>query len=83
MIRGVLQQGTIQLLGPVPADWREGQVLVIEPEPEERDDETSALLNEIDRAAQEIPAEDHARFLESLAEQRTASKELVRRQMGR
>ncbi len=83
MIRAMLQQGAIQLLGPVPADWREGQILMIAPEPEEVDEEASALLAEIDKTAHEIPAEDHALFLESLAEQRSVSKELVRRQMAR
>lgn len=83
MVRAVLQDGLIRPLAPLPADWHDGQALVIDIDSMPTStEEISAWAREIEEAAQEIPDEDHARFLESLAEQRRASKELVRRQMG-
>jgi hypothetical protein len=44
--------------------------------------ENAAWAQEIEDAARQIPDDDHARFLEALAEQKRISKESVRRQMG-
>ncbi|MCP3956633.1 MAG: antitoxin family protein [bacterium] len=62
----------------VPADARDDSDA-----PEAGDpNEVAAWAAEIEAAAQAIPEEDHARFLEALSEQKHASKEQVRRQMG-
>ncbi len=82
MVRAVLQNGEIRPLNPLPRDWQEGQSLLIEVELGDNPEEISAWAEEIEEAAKAIPDEDHARFLEALAEQKQASKEMVRRQMG-
>lgn len=82
MVRAVLQNGEIRPLSPLPQDWQDGQSLVIEVELEDSPEDISAWAMEIEEAAKAIPDEDHARFLESLAEQRRSSKEFVRQQMG-
>ena len=81
MVRAVLEDGVIRPLGPLPAEWREGQSLLIEAEAEESPEDVAAWTREIEEAAQRIPEEDHVRFLEALEEQRRLSKEYVRRQM--
>ena len=62
----------------VPADARDSSDASEVGSPEE----AAAWAAEIETAAQAIPEEDHARFLQALAEQKHASKEQVRRQMG-
>ncbi len=82
MVRAVLEKGRIRPLTPLPADWSEGQELRVDVAAGDSIEEISAWAQEIDEAARAIPDEDHARFLEALEEQRRASKEQVRRQMG-
>ena len=82
MVRAILENGEIRPLRPLPDDWQDGQKLLIETEAEDRPDAISAWAQEIEDAAQAIPEEDHRRFLEALEEQRTVSKDQVRRQMG-
>ncbi len=72
----------IRPLTPLPADWNEGQELLVDIAARDSVDGISAWAQEIEEAARAIPDEDHARFLEALDEQRRASKEQVRRQMG-
>ena len=81
MVRAVLEDGVIRPLSPLPQEWREGQSLLIEAEAEESPEDVVTWAREIEEAAQQIPEEDHARFLEALKEQRRVSKEFVRRQM--
>ncbi len=82
MVRAVLENGKIRPLTSLPADWSEGQKLLIEVEAREGPEEIAAWAREIEEAARAIPDDDHARFLEALGEQKRASKEQVRRQMG-
>ncbi len=82
MVKAVLENGKIRPLTPLPADWSDGQKLLIDIEIGESSEEISAWAREIEEAARAIPDEDHAKFLEALATQRSASKEQVRRQMG-
>ena len=82
MVRAVLQNGEIRPLGPLPPDWHDGQKLMIETQAADRPEEISAWAQEIEDAAQAIPEEVDRNFLEALEEQKRASKEQVRRQMG-
>ncbi len=82
MVRAVLEKGKIRPLTPLPADWNEGQKLLVNVAAGDSVEDISAWAREIEVAARAIPDEDHARFLEALDEQRRASKEQVRRQMG-
>ncbi len=83
MVRAVLEHGEIRLLVPLPPEWSDGQPLVIEAEPPAPSlEDSDAWIREIDEAAARIPEEEHARFLAALDEQKRASKEYVRRQMG-
>ena len=79
MVRAVLENGEIRPLTPLPADWSDGQVLLIEVEVGEGVQKVSAWAQEIEEAAKAIPDEEHLKFLEALAEQKRASKEHVRR----
>ncbi len=83
MVRAVLENGQICPLDPLPTEWNEGQQLLVEvPSVEAAAVEIAAWSREIEEAAQRIPDDDHAKFLEALAEQKRISKESVRRQMG-
>jgi hypothetical protein len=83
MIRAVLRQGVIQPIEPLPADWTDGQELVIEEPGSERAGEQEQLkqwAQEMDVATAQIPAEEHERFLRAVDEIERESKEAVRKQ---
>ncbi len=83
MIKAVLENGQIRPSCPLPAEWSDGQQLLVEvPSAEADPAEIAAWSREIEEAAQRIPDDDHARFLDALAEQKRIAKEGVRRQMG-
>src|SRR5438045_1286542 len=84
MIRAVYRDGKIQPLDGIPAEWREGDELIVEPVsdevPSESFDDWAADL----RAATEgISDEDHDRLMAALEVVEKESKELGRREMER
>jgi hypothetical protein len=82
-IKAILRDGRIQPLEPLPADWADGQELVVE-EPEPSDDpvEIERWAKELEESTAKIPAEEHERFLRALEENELESKEAVRREWG-
>jgi hypothetical protein len=82
-IKAVLRHGVIQPVEPLPADWADGQELVVEePKADGADAEISQWAQEMESATAEIPAEEHDRFLQALDEIERESKEAVRKQWG-
>lgn len=82
-IKAVLRQGVIQPIERLPADWVEGQELVVEgPRGEGGGDEIGQWAREMDAALARIPAEEHDRFLEALDEIERESKDAVRKEWG-
>lgn len=83
MVRAVLKKGKIQPLDEIPKHWREGQELVIEAsEPSDDPAEITKWYEELVAASAQIPAGDHKRMAEALAEQDRQAKEWMRREMG-
>ena len=82
MIRAVYRDGAIQPLDGIPAEWQEGDELVInavsESIPSQSFEEWAADLN---AATEGISEEDHQRFMAALEEVERESKELGRREM--
>jgi hypothetical protein len=80
-IKAVLRHGIIEPVDPLPADWADGQELVVE---EPRADDSAAEIGqwarEMDVATAQIPAEEHDRFLRALDDIERESKEAVRKQ---
>jgi hypothetical protein len=83
MIRAILTDGRIQPLDPLPKDWAEGQVLVVEEGEAPVDAEAlAAWEREMEEAARSIPAEEHERLLRALVEIEAESKDAVKREWG-
>ena len=83
MLKAVVSRGEIRLLEPLPAEWREGQPLVVD-----KADELDGTLAEIDRdfaeltrLCQDREPEEESRFDRALQEARAQAKEQVRRSM--
>jgi hypothetical protein len=83
MIRAVYRDGAIQPLDTVPAEWHEGDKLVVEQV------ETMPTVEEIDKwaadveaAAAKIADEDHDRAMAAIAQHRAEAKKWARREMG-
>jgi hypothetical protein len=82
-IRAVVKNGAIQPLGPLPAEWVEGQELVVEePLPAESEADLNAWAAQLEAGAARLPAEDTERFLKALDEVERESKEAVAREWG-
>ena len=82
-IKAVLRHGVIQPVEPLPPGWADGQELVVEePKTESADAEINQWSQEMDAATDQIPAEEHDRFLKALDEIERESKEVVRKQWG-
>ena len=82
-IRAILRQGVIQPLEALPADWGEGQELVVEePRGERAAGEIGQWAREMDAGVAQIPAEEHDRFLHALDEIERQSKDAVRKEWG-
>ena len=80
MVRAILHDGVILPLSPLPADWSEGQELVIdEALPSVSPKELAAWSLEMDELTASIPEEDFERLEAALAEADKEAKELVRR----
>ena len=83
MIRAIYRDGAIQPLDELPADWHEGDKLVVEqvettPTPEEIDE----WVAEVEAAAAQISDEDHDKAMAAIAEHRAEAKRRARREMG-
>lgn len=85
MIRAVIKNGAIQALEPLPAEWKDGRQVVVDPvEP------TALEVGEIDRWASEMneltaalnDAEEWREIEAALAEADHEAKAVVRREMG-
>jgi hypothetical protein len=83
MIRAVLKKGKIQPLDALPAVWQEGQELVVEScAPSDDAAEIKKWYEELMALSAQVPAEDHQRMAEALAEQDQTAKALMRRELG-
>jgi hypothetical protein len=84
MVRAVINQGEVRPLEPLPADWREGQPLLIE-----KADDSEMPVDEIDRdfavladLCSESEALDEDQLQRALHEAHRQSKEPFRRDIG-
>jgi hypothetical protein len=84
MVRAVVNQGEVRPLEPLPADWREGQPLLIE-----KADDNDMPVDEIDRdfavladLCSESEPVDEDQLQRALHDAHRQSKEQVRRDMG-
>jgi hypothetical protein len=84
MIRAIYHNGKIQPLDGIPAEWQDGDELVIEAVPSERSTESfDDWAADLRAATAGITDEDHAQFMAALADVERESKELGRREMER
>ena len=83
MIRARLKKGKIEPLDDLPANWRDGQELTIEGgEPSDDPAEIMKWYDKLMALSAQIPAEDHKRMADALAEQDRQAKASMRREMG-
>jgi hypothetical protein len=80
-IKAILRNGVIQPLGPLPADWSDGEEPVVE-QPELTHDRArlDAWSRELEASVAQLPEDEHRRFSQALLEIERESKEAVRRQ---
>lgn len=82
-IRAVIENGQIRPVDPLPNDWGEGRELTIEAEESQpTKEELDEWLEAVQRSAEAIPAEEHDRFQQALAEVERESKQATRRAWG-
>jgi hypothetical protein len=84
MPRAVLKNGVIVPLEPLPAEWADGQELVVEPaEPEPATpEEIDAWFRELEAECADSTPEEEALIQEGIDAHRRAAKEWMRRRMG-
>lgn len=82
MVKAVFQKGVILPLSPLPAEWQEGQELLIQEFGSDGPEDWDAWERELEALAAQISPEDHLRVEAALAEADREAKDLVRRQMG-
>ena len=83
MIRAIYRNGQIQPIDMLPANWHEGDRLVVrqdEASPTEKDLDQWAA--DVEAAAANISDEDHEKFMAAIAEHRAEAKRWMRREMG-
>jgi hypothetical protein len=62
-IKAIVRDGRIEPLEPLPADWLDGQELVVEqPEPSDDPAEIERWAKELEESTAKIPPEEHERF---------------------
>jgi predicted DNA-binding antitoxin AbrB/MazE fold protein len=84
MIRAIYRGGVFHPLESVPAEWHEGEELVISQANEAAGNtESENWLAELNAAASQIPDELHDELSKALDEIEAESKELARREMER
>ncbi len=90
MIKAIVRNGAIELLGSLPRDWKDGRKLVVGETTElglaeaviESPPAGSTWAEDVETAMAEIPNEDHDLFEAALAKHERESKDHVRRQWG-
>lgn len=83
-IKAILRDGVIQPLEPLPANWSEGQELVVEqPDLTQTHAQLDAWARELEAATTQLPDEEHGRFRQALIEIERESKEVVRQEWER
>ncbi len=84
MIRAVYRDGKIEPVEQVPADWREGDELVIDALPSTNmpDETFDEWVAEVNAAAAKISDDDHDRVEAAIGQHRAEAKEWMRREMG-
>jgi hypothetical protein len=84
MLRAVLKNGQIKPLDPLPAEWTDGEELVVEQarKPDLTPDEIDRWAKEMDALCANSDPEDEARVQAAIEEQRRQGKEWMRRRMG-
>jgi hypothetical protein len=84
MIRAIYRDGAIQPLDEVPADWREGDELIVDQADEVPSaEELDAWVADVEAAVAKIPDSDHDIMEAVLAQVEAESKELGRRELER
>jgi hypothetical protein len=85
MIRGIIKNGLIHPLDPLPEEWSEGREVVVEEAEEEQPEspeEFDRWYEEMERLAADVDPQDIDRIMTALAEADVQAKEFVRREMG-
>jgi hypothetical protein len=83
MVRAIIRNGVIELLDPLPVEWRDGKELIIEEDTDLQDGQTLAeWKQEMDEAAAQTAPEEDDRFLKALAQIEAESKDAIRREWG-
>lgn len=82
MIRAVLKNGVIHPAEPLPADWPDGQELLVDRSPSDDPEEINRWARELDEGASRIGSDDLADFERALQDVERSSKDAVRREWG-
>ena len=83
MIRAILENGLIRPAEPIPADWQDGQELLVErPSPASNGEDIDRWARELDEGAPAIAPEDAVALERALTEMERESKDAVRREWG-
>lgn len=83
MIRAILKDGLIKPAEPLPADWADGQELIVERQSDPAaQDEIERWARELEEADSTISHEDAATLERALADVERQSKDAVRREWG-
>jgi hypothetical protein len=83
MIRAVLRKGRIEPLDALPKHWHDGLQLTVEGgEPSDDPKEIKKWYERLQALSAEIPAEEHKRMSDALAEQDQLAKKWMRRELG-
>jgi hypothetical protein len=73
MLDAIFRHGAIVPIGPVPSDWKEGDLLKIAPA-RERDVDIDEWAEKMDRLCADSSAEDDEAMLQIIEEQRRQSR---------
>jgi hypothetical protein len=84
MPRAVLKNGVIYSVEPLPAEWADGQELVVQPAGKVEDTEEALdnWLEELNAMCADSDPVDFAKLQASIEEQKRESKAYMRREMG-
>ena len=82
MWRGLLMNGVIHPLEPLPPEWEDGQEATIEAAGPDDPEAIERWAREMDALCADIDPEDCARMQAAIDEQRREAKEWMRRHMG-
>jgi hypothetical protein len=86
MIKAVYRDGRVELVDPVPADWKEGlelEVGLAEGQPPAGAESFEEWQADMAAATAGLTEEDHDRLMRAIEEHERESKELGRREMER